>query len=144
MGFFSGISRMIKRNVNLHTAVKLAGQATSSLPGVGGLIGGTIQELQAQHDDKVANRNMSADAAANGFPATTELGKTLAGQAVNALGKGAAGGAVVAAGGLFGAAAITTWIKQHAKILIGVLVVGVAAVWYMKRKKPTSTRSYRK
>lgn len=146
MGFFKNIGSMIKRNVNFHTLVKVAGQGVSMLPGVGGLAGGVIQNLQAAHDAKLEQNEADsqqaiADAAAN----TNTIASQYASQVVKGLPAAAQKG-IANAGADVADATITVWFKRNWKKVVGGAVAFFALIWAVvhfskgRHHKPTYKR----
>jgi len=155
MGFFKGIGKMIKKNVNFHTLVKVGAQGLSMVPGVGGIAGGVIQNLQDAHDAKKAANDEQAQIALDnastqaGNAIGTNAGKFLAKTAQKAY--DAAGNEIQSGLGKVGAEvanqSIKEWFKAHWKAVAGgvvglvVIIVGANRLFAHKRTaKPTLRR----
>jgi hypothetical protein len=154
MGFFKGIGNMIKRNVNFHTLVKVAGQGLSMVPGVGGIAGGVIQNLQEAHDaKKQMDEEQSQAAIEQAAQSAGNAGGTIAGQFISktmAKAYDSAGVEVKQGIGKVGSevanSAIKEWFKKHWKAVAGG-VVGLAVIIFTAvklghrvHKKPTFRR----
>lgn len=135
MGFFKGIGKLIKKNVNFKTLVKVGAQGLGTLPGVGGVAGGVISNLQDAHEAKRAQRSDEAQMKLQ--QASSGAGKavgSLAGQfASQTLQKAydQAGNEIKDGIGKVGAevanSSIKQWFKKHWKA-VGGIVVGLVAV----------------
>ena len=157
MGFFSSIGSFIKKNVNIHTAVNLVGQAASVIPGVGSVVGGTILGIQAAHDAQVAQNDADQQALDAANQQAADAGK-IVGNAAGAVTGTFVGSAVQSASpyvkaGLAKAGADTAnlsikqWFKDHWKVVVGVGigVIGLIVVAVrMFGKKSHHRASYRR
>lgn len=127
MGFFSGIGNLIKKNVNFHTLVKVAGQAASFIPVVGSQVGGVIQGLQDAHDAKIQQREADAqqalaDAGANAGQAGGILAGNFAKNAIPNFVQGASAGTkegIATAGSTVANMTIKQWFKDHWQAVVG-------------------------
>lgn len=155
MGFFKGIGKMIKKNVNFKTLVKVGAQGLGTLPGVGGIAGGVISNLQDAHEAKRAHNAEVAQA-------KLEQASNSAGGALGSLGGkfasqtlqkayDTAGNEVKDGLGKVGAevanSTIKQWFKKHWKAVVGILagvitIIVVAVRWFGHKghKKPTYRR----
>lgn len=155
MGFFKGIGRLIKKNVNFHTLVKVGGQALGSLPGIGGLAGGVISNLQDAHDAKKQQRNDEADqyvqnASASAGRGLGTIGGKFASQTLQKA-YATAGDEVKDGLGKVGSevanSTIKQWFKKHWKAVAGigvgtVTVIVVCVRWFGHKghRKPAYKR----
>ena len=155
MSFFKGIGKMIKKNVNFHTLVKVAGQGLTMLPGVGGIAGGVVQNLQEAHDaKKQMNNEASQQAIQNASTLAGQAGGTIAGQFASQTMQKAydsAGNEIKQGIGKVGAevanSSIKEWFKKHWKAVAGgvaglivLIVVAVRAFGHRGAKKPAFRR----
>lgn len=141
MGFFKGIGKMIKKNVNFKTLVKTAGQGLSFVPGVGGIAGQVITDLQSAHEAKRAGQAEQAQEYT--ASAAQKVGKKV-GSIAGQFGSQVLNNTLNSAGeeinvglGKLGANvadnAIKEWFKKHWKTLVGGVVGVVALVFLAKR-----------
>lgn len=156
MGFFKGIGKFIKKNVNIKTAIKGVGQLGSSIPGVGGVIAGTIGQLQDAHYAKKEAREQEAQLLAEQAGANLgNAGGTIAGQVLStALQNGytKASDEVKSGLGKVGANVadhtIKEWIKKHKWLLVGVGLGLPLVIWgavkLFRRGHNNNHKSYRK
>ncbi|MGL2964654.1 hypothetical protein ACSVH2_12600 [Flavobacterium sp. RSB2_4_14] len=155
MSFFKGIGKMIKKNVNFHTLVKVAGQGLSMVPGVGGVAGGVIQNLQEAHDaKKQANEEQAQQAIQEAANQAGTAGGTIAGQFITKTMTKAydSAGAEIKTGlGKVGAevanSTIKEWFKKHWKAVVGgvvglvVVIVGAVKIFgHKSHRKPSYRR----
>jgi hypothetical protein len=93
MGFFRKIGKGIKKatkQISIKNAIKLAGNAVSTLPGVGGVVGSAILNAQDAREAKKQQQQANYETAMTKFQDNTqEVGKTLASQGVQSLWNGA-------------------------------------------------------
>lgn len=152
MGFFKGIGKFIKKNVNIKTAIKTVGKAGALLPGVGGVIGGTIGQLQDAHYAKKEQREAEAQALVE--QASQNMGQatgTIAGQFLSKTAQNAYANAseeVKAGLGKVGANVadhtIKEWFKKHWKLIVGFAVGLPLLIWGAKKAFAKKTRYRRK
>ena len=62
MSFFKGLTKVVKKNVNFKTFVKVAGKAAAFIPVVGATAGSVVEGLQASHSAKKQGRQAEAEA----------------------------------------------------------------------------------
>jgi hypothetical protein len=152
MGFFKGIGKFIKKNVNIKTAIKGVGQAGSLIPGVGGVVAGTIGQLQDAHYAKKEQRQAEANAlveqaaqnlgSAGGTIAGQFASKTLQNAYANASDEVKAGLGKVGAN--VADHTIKEWFKKHWKLVVGlglgIPLIIVAIVKFSRRGSRTASR----
>ena len=150
MSFFKGIGKLIKKNVNFHTLVKVAGQGLSFVPGVGGVAGGVISSLQEAHDAKRANNEaQTQQALENASTQAGNAGGTIAGQFISKTMQksyDSAGSEIKIGMGKIGSeianSTIKQWFKKHWKAVAGglagllLLIFLVVKFGHRGHKKP--------
>jgi hypothetical protein len=121
MSFFKGLSKVVKKNVNFKTLVKVAGKASSLIPGVGGQVSEVVSGMQQAHQEKKAGRQAEAQALVE--QAAQTAGNALGSNAGKFISKTAkvaydtAGNEVKEGAGKVGASVVDStikeWFKKH-------------------------------
>jgi hypothetical protein len=153
MSFFKGIGKMIKKNVNLKTLVKVTTKAASFIPVVGGEVNAVMQGFTDAHQAKKEQRESDAQIALDNTAKNFGIvaGKT-AGTFVNKA-MASSSQAFQESTGQAGASvidfSIKEWLKKHKHTLIlaGFLLLSAIVLvpkFFNKRSVPALKRNYRR
>jgi hypothetical protein len=158
MGFFKNIGKTIKKaskQISFKNAVKLAGSAVSSLPGIGGIAGSAILSAQDAHYAKKAQAQADNEAQAQAANEAYNNAQTNLNDSVNTIGQSIGGQAITNAwygvnqGVKTGASnvgadvmqgSIMAWLKKRWYMVAGLLV----AIFVVIKLASPKTSSYRR
>ncbi len=158
MGFFKKIGKTIKKatkQISFKNAVKLAGSAVSSLPGIGGIAGSAILSAQDAHYAKKAQAQADNEAQAQAATEAYNNAQVKLNDSVGSIGQSIGSQAVTNAwGGVnqgikTGASnvgadvmqgSIMQWLKKRWYMVAGVLV----AIFVVIKLASPKTSSYRR
>jgi uncharacterized protein YjbJ (UPF0337 family) len=149
MSFFSGAKKMIKKNVNFKTLVKVGTMASGLVPVIGGSLQTTMGSLVDAHNAKKAGRQ--AEAQAKLQEAADTAGNAIGSNAATFISKTAkkaydtASEEVKAGAGQVGASVldstINEWFKNHWKLIAGIAGGLVGAFFIIPKLMHSSGRS---
>lgn len=148
MSFFKGIGKMIKRNVNFKTLVKVGTKAAGMIPGVGGQVQSVMQGFSDAAELKKQQRQAEAQAVAE--QASQTAGNLIGSQTGKLVNKAIAGASdsFKETTGQAGASVvdftIKEWFKKHVwHVVAGVgVILGLIFVPKLFRKKRFSAPRY--
>lgn len=159
MGFFKNIGKGLKKavkQVSFKNLVKVAGSGLSLVPGVGGIAGGLIQNMQANHEAKKQEQQMIAEQQAQQQAYDQAMSQEQARLSIKDVVNAGVGGALTGVGsaiagtqqvGNIGAkvtdSTIKAWFKMHWwKVLIGLSAFLLLIRLAVKGKSNNRKRAY--